>query len=99
MESFIKMMESNDVEMVDLSNNDNKLYQKLIDRSRTFMPGESISDPESLYKYEVLTSQFMRARKQESLGDKILETSSVGENETPLNQSLIHKLNRNFIQS
>ena len=63
------------------------------------MPGESISDPESLYKYEVLTSQFMRARKQESLGDKILETSSVGENETPLNQSLIHKLNRNFIQS
>ena len=98
MDSFIKMVESNDIEMVDLSNHDNKLYQKLMDRSKTIQPGDDINDPESLYKYEVLTSQFMRAKKGESIGDKILETSSVDDGSTSSPMNLLQKLNRNFMQ-
>lgn len=103
MDSFVKMVESNNIEMVDLSNNDNKLYQKLCDRSKTIQPGDDINDPESLYKYEVLTSQFMRAKKGggESVGDKIvaLDTSSAADGSTSSPMNLLQKLNRNFMQS
>jgi len=56
MESFMKMIEANDVQEADLSNYDNKLYQKLIDRSKTIMPGDDLNSPEALYRFETIAS-------------------------------------------
>ena len=47
MESFIKMIEANDVTEADLSNYDNKLYYKLLDRSKTILPGDDMNSPMS----------------------------------------------------
>jgi hypothetical protein len=48
----MKMIQTNDVDEADLSNMDNKLYQKLIDRSKTLPPGIKLNSPEALYKFE-----------------------------------------------
>lgn len=45
MESFVKMIATNDVTEADLSNYDNKLYQKLLDRSKSVLPGEKLDSP------------------------------------------------------
>ena len=60
MDSFVRMIESNNVNEADLSNTDNKLYQKLMDRSKTLIPGDDLNSPDAQYKYELLTSQFMK---------------------------------------
>jgi len=46
------MIEKNDVQEADLSNYDNKLYQKLIDRSKTCMPGDDLNSPEAMFRFE-----------------------------------------------
>jgi hypothetical protein len=60
MESFIKMISTNDVTEGDLANYDNKLYQKLIDRSKTVLPGEDLNSPVTIYRYETITSKMMK---------------------------------------
>jgi hypothetical protein len=60
MESFIKMIATNDVAEADLSNYDNRLYQKLIDRSKTIRPGDDMNSPLALYRYESLMSEAKR---------------------------------------
>lgn len=60
MESFIKMIATNDVTEADLANHDNKLYQKLIDRSKTVLPGDDLNSPIALYRYETMTSKMMK---------------------------------------
>lgn len=52
MDSFVRMIESNNVNEADLSNTDNKLYQKLMDRSKTLIPGDDLNSPDAQYKYE-----------------------------------------------
>lgn len=52
MTSFMQMIEKNDVQEADLSNYDNKLYQKLIDRSKTCLPGDDLNSPEAMYRFE-----------------------------------------------
>lgn len=52
MDSFVRMIESNNLNEADLSNTDNKLYQKLMDRSKTFIPGDDLNSPDAQYKYE-----------------------------------------------
>jgi len=50
--SFMKMILTNDVDEADLSNMDNKLFQKLIDRSKSLPPGLKLNSPEAMYKFE-----------------------------------------------
>jgi cell division protein FtsB len=56
MDQFIKMIETNNVNEADLANYDNKLYQKLIDRSKTVHPGDDMNSPIALYRYESMAS-------------------------------------------
>jgi len=48
----MKMILTNDVDEADLSNMDNKLFQKLIDRSKSLPPGIKLNSPEAMYKFE-----------------------------------------------
>jgi hypothetical protein len=60
MTSFMQMIEKNDVQEADLSNFDNKLYQKLIDRSKSCMPGDDLKSPDALYRFEQLATQLLQ---------------------------------------
>jgi hypothetical protein len=64
--SFMRMIQMNDVDEADLSNQDNKLYQKLIDRSKTLPPGLKLNSPEALYRFEKLATEVL-LRKKKSL--------------------------------
>lgn len=54
----------NDVDEADLSNQDNKLYQKLIDRSKTLPPGLKLNSPEALYKFEQIATELLLKKKK-----------------------------------
>lgn len=60
MENFVKMIEFNNVQENDLSNYDNKLYQKLLQKSKLTKAGENLNTPDAMYQYEVATSAMMR---------------------------------------
>ena len=55
--NFMKMIMKNDVDEADLSNQDNKLYQKLIDRSKSLPPGLKLDSPEAMYKFEQIATE------------------------------------------
>lgn len=80
MENFVKMISTNDVKEADLANYDNKLYQKLIDRSKTVLPGDDLNSPVALYRYESMTSKLLKRNSIISKGGKdksfVLDISS-----------------------
>lgn len=61
----MKMIMKNDVDEADLANQDNKLYQKLIDRSKSLPPGLKLDSAEAMYKFEqIATEQLMLKQRQ-----------------------------------
>ena len=63
--NFMKMIMKNDVDEADLANQDNKLYQKLIDRSKSLPPGLKLDSAEAMYKFEqIATEQLMLKQRQ-----------------------------------
>ena len=56
------MIGKNDVTEADLSNPDNQLYSKLLDRSKTVLPGDNLTSPTSLYRHETTISELMKKK-------------------------------------
>jgi hypothetical protein len=80
----MKMILTNDVDEADLSNMDNKLFQKLIDRSKSLPPGIKLNSPEAMYKFESLaTNLLMQKQKQmrKRRPGKTEEQGLIGNNE------------------
>lgn len=59
------MIQANDVDEVDLSNQDNALYQKLMDRSKNLPPGLNLNSPEALYKFEQLATKVLLEKQKQ----------------------------------
>jgi|LauGreDrversion4_2_1035121.scaffolds.fasta_scaffold463277_1 hypothetical protein len=71
------MIMTNDVDEADLSNMDNKLFQKLIDRSKSLPPGMKLNSPDAMYKFEQMATELlmqkqkqMRKRRRNGQDDK-----------------------------
>ena len=54
------MILTNDVNEADLANQDNKLFQKLIDRSKSLPPGLKLDSPEAMYKFEQMATELLQ---------------------------------------
>jgi UDP-galactopyranose mutase len=70
MKNFMKMILTNDVNEADLSNYDNKLYQKLIDRSKSVMPGDDFNSPEARYRFESLAMKLLEQRNKRNMKNR-----------------------------
>ena len=58
------MIMTNDVDEADLSNMDNKLFQKLIDRSKSLPPGMKLNSPDAMYKFEQMATELLMQKQK-----------------------------------